>query len=62
MIDGPEPGYIRLYEDHTGRWYADVTELEYEQMCFDSATDPLVQTLMDEITKEIDSEVLDGIR
>ena len=25
-----EPGKIRVYEDHTGRWYRDVTPEEYE--------------------------------
>lgn len=58
MTEPVKPGYIRLYEDQTGRWYADITESEYEEMCKAYENDPLVQILKEEITKELDKEVV----
>ena len=62
--DGNPPvkkGYVRLYKDHTGRWYEDVTESEMKkrQEAFDN--DPIAQILIEEIQKEIDAEILKAL-
>lgn len=51
-------GYVRLYEDHTGRYYKDVTEEEYEALMSDS----FLQALREETTKELDTEIIDFVK
>lgn len=58
--DIPE-GHIRLYEDHTYRWYEDVSEEEYARRCEEFDNDPLCSVLKEEIQKEINKAILDEI-
>ena len=59
FCDNPlKEGYVRLYEDHTGRWYEDVTIEENKKRIEEMNNDPLYQILMEEIQKEINSEVV----
>lgn len=51
-------GYVRMYEDHTGRYYTDITIEEYESQ----KDDPFLQILNEEIRKELDNDLLDKIR
>ena len=50
-------GYVRIFEDHTGRWYKDITQEEYDAM----TNDPLYKILVDEMVKEIDKEIINTI-
>lgn len=49
----PKPGYHRLYNDHTGRWYDDMSPEQYEA----EMNDPRLNILRDEINKEILREI-----
>jgi hypothetical protein len=50
----PEVGYVRIYTDHTGRWYEDIPEAQLEE----SKSDPLMRLLQEEINKEINREIV----
>lgn len=50
-----ESGKIRVYEDHTGRWYRDDTPEEYERL-YNSEE---LQILREEVQKEIDKEMIE---
>lgn len=50
-----EPGKIRVYTDHTGRFYEDVTPEEYE-LLYNSEE---LKSLREEVQKEIDKEMLE---
>ena len=52
-----QKGYIRVFIDHTGRWYADYTIRQYQKMM----QDLLVVILSEEIRKEVDREVINSI-
>lgn len=50
-------GYIRIYEDHTGRWYTDVLESE---LVVDETT--FEGIFWEEVQKECDLQVIEKIR
>lgn len=52
-----EEGYVRVFEDHTYRWYTDYTQEEYDAMI----NDPLAVILREEVQKEIDKEIIELI-
>lgn len=58
--DIPE-GYVRLYTDHTYRFYEDITEEEEKQRILDFENDPLCKIFREEIQKEIHKEILKDI-
>lgn len=60
--DKPPPGYVRRYEDHTGRWYKDLTEAENAAEIEAFKNDPLCQILQEEIQKEINAEIMRALR
>lgn len=52
LIDYPlKEGYVRIYMDHTGRYFED--RLPYER-----GDDPIYDLLSDEIQKEINQEII----
>jgi len=57
-----ENGMIRVYEDHTGRFYKDYTHEEYDAMIQAYNNDLLMQTLHEEIRKEIFLEIEKSIK
>jgi len=57
--DIPE-GHIRLYTDHTCRWYEDITFEEYKRRS--EIDDPLWDILQEEVRKEIDKDIIEKIR
>lgn len=64
MNDGEAPvekGYVRLYTDHTGRWYEDITIEEHEKRIKEAQDDPFYQFVAEEIRKEIDREIIKQI-
>jgi hypothetical protein len=54
-IDFPpvQEGYIRRFTDHTGRWYEDIPEAEYNRPPFD-----LKSELLHLLQEEIDAEMI----
>jgi hypothetical protein len=54
-------GYVRIYEDHTGRWYTDVLESE---LVPDENTleGQFAKIFWEEVRKETDLQVLEEIR
>jgi nuclear transport factor 2 (NTF2) superfamily protein len=55
FIDVPlKEGYTRIYSDHTGRWFDDYSPEQMEFM----RNDPLMKIIHEEITKEIDREII----
>lgn len=54
-------GHVRVYTDHTGRWYEDIPQADYDRMVEASRNDPLMQILKAEIQAEIDREIVNGI-
>ena len=59
--DPVKEGYVRIYEDHTGRWYQDVLESE---LIPDENTleGMLYKILCDEVRKEIDSDMSNNMK
>lgn len=55
-----EENKIRVYEDHTGRWYEDLTEEEYIKK-MDASNDAIYLTVSMEIEKEINKEIVEVI-
>jgi hypothetical protein len=53
----PKPGYIRIYDDHTGRSYTDMSQAEYDEM----VNDPVRQEAAKIIREEIDAEIIKTI-
>lgn len=49
-----KPGYVRVFIDHTGRWYEDYTQEEYDKMM----NDPLMVIFREEIQKEVNKEII----
>ena len=49
-------GYTRVYTDHTGRYYTDYSPEDMQAMI----DDPLAKILREEITKEINKEIIDA--
>lgn len=58
VVDPVKPGYVRVYTDHTGRWYQDYTQEEYDKII----NHPFMVILREEIQKEINKEVIRLIR
>ena len=58
MSDNPKPGYVRVYVDHTGRWYDDITQEEYDRRVKEFGEDPLAQFVTQEIKNEIDNQII----
>lgn len=54
----PKEGYTRIFEDHTGRWFKDVSPEEMEEY----KNDPFMKILNEEITKEINREIIEIIK
>lgn len=55
LIDFPlKEGYVRIYMDHTGRWFED--HLPYKR-----GEDPLYDMFHDEVQKEINKEVIESV-
>jgi hypothetical protein len=52
--DPIQPGYTRIYIDHTGRVYQDVKTEDLEN----DRNDPLRKLLLEEIQKEINREII----
>ena len=60
-LEGHPPiaeGYIRVYDDHTCRWFTDFTEAEIDEM----NNDPFMKILRECITEEINKEVVAELR
>lgn len=51
-------GYIRVYEDHTGRWFKDYTQEEYDEE-FNSFE---MQVFRDIIQEEINKEIIQKMK
>jgi len=60
--DPVKPGYIRIYVDHTGRWYHDISDGEHRKELYLIATSnepeyALLRILQEEIQKEVDAVI-----
>lgn len=62
-IDEPPipEGHVRVYTDHTGRWYEDIPQADHDAMVEAARNDPLLQILNAEIQAEIDREIVASI-
>jgi hypothetical protein len=49
---------IKVYTDHTGRWYEEYTKEEYDALM----NDPLFEIMGEEVKLEIDKEILNEIK
>lgn len=57
----PEAGYVRVYTDHTGRWYEDILKTELERINHESRNDPLMKILGEELMTEINREIVRAV-
>lgn len=55
-------GYVRIFEDHTGRWYEDIPQAEYDRRVAEALNDPFLRLLREEIDAEIDREIIASIK
>ena len=46
---------IKVYTDHTGRWYEEYTKEEYDALM----NDPLFEIMGEEVKLEIDKEIME---
>ena len=51
-------GYVRVYIDHTGRWYKDYTQEEFDKII----NHPFSVLLREEIQKEINREIIEMLK
>lgn len=59
-INPVKPGFVRVYEDHTYRWYQDIPEedLEYKP---GSIEHEMAKIIREEIDKEILKQIIEGV-
>lgn len=49
-----QEGFVRVYTDHTGRWYKDFTQEELDEL----ANDPILKILAEEVQAELNAEFM----
>lgn len=66
MSDKLNPGHVRLghfrfYDDHTGRWYEDITQVQYNMIVEEAKNDPMFSFMAESIKEEIDKKIVKTI-